>query len=107
MKNYEDAISFASLLPPRYFKSKCYSAQDEATNPLCADSKIFTGRSLIQLSYVLCLQVTIFQFEYIKVQRISQEVRINDVDWFDVLASQVGREDKHVLRNGRGILKFT
>jgi hypothetical protein len=108
-KNYEDhknVISFVSLSPPRYFKSKFYSAQFDATNPVCADSKLSTGRSLIQLSYALCLQGTIFQFEYTEVQRISQDVGINDVGCFDVLASQVGGGGKHVLRNGREILKY-
>jgi len=95
MKNYEDiinAISFASLLPPRYFKSKCYSAQLDSTKPVQADSKLFTGRSLSQPSHALCLQGTIFQFEYIQVQIISQEVIIDDVYCFDVFAGQVGRD---------------
>jgi len=95
MKNYQDlinAVYFASLLPPRYFKSKCYSTQLDVTKPESADSKRFTRHSLTQPRYALCLQGNIFQFEYTEVQRISQEVRINDVGCFDVLAGQVDRD---------------
>jgi hypothetical protein len=74
---------------------------------MSVDSQLITGRSMTQLSFALHCEVTTFRFEHSQVQKISEEVKTNDVGYYDVLAGEVRRGDKHVQRNWRGILKYS
>lgn len=82
-----------SVLLPRDLRSTHYSEQLDATDPMSVDSQLITGRSMTQLSFALHCEVTTFRFEHSQVQKISEEVKTNDVGYYDVLAGEVRRRN--------------